>query len=154
MAVLLDNLACLQDELVILEAGEEDVRKDKILLEEVGPAMEEMIRAALSAQWGWEGNLEGDDLEREIARRRGLHFLGVGRGWELCVWCGEYVGPRDWASGRLCAHQIHVVSTYPLQSHENKLNNAQPSRDVRLNWGKGEAGPNTGSCAPEDAGKH
>ena len=110
--VLLDNLACLQEELVILEAGEEDVRRDKILLEEpqVGEALEKLIKESLSAQWGWEGNLEGDDLEREVVRRRGLHFLGVGRDWEYCVWCGELVGPRDWAVGRTCSHQIHAVS--------------------------------------------
>ena len=140
--VLLDNLACLQDELVILEAGEENVRKDKVLLEEpqVGEALEKLIKESLSAQWALEGNLEGDDLEREVVRRRGLHYLGVGRGWEDCVWCGELVGPRDWAAGRTCAHQIHTVSD---NEHE------QPSRSL-MTTKHAEVRDRVGRTAGED----
>ena len=127
--VLLDNLACLQEELVVLEDGEEDVRRDKILLEEVGPELEDLIKASLSAQWACEGNLEGDDLEREVTRRRGLHYLGVGKDWEYCVWCGEHVGPRDWAVGRTCAHQIHTVShTVQCQRMERSVTLIQLQR--------------------------
>ena len=125
-----------------------------MLLEEpqVGEALEKLIRESLSAQWGWEGNLEGDDLEREVVRRRGLHFLGVGRDWEYCVWCGELVGPRDWAVGRTCAHQIHTVSGQG-QERVVYVDTDYICRGVRSNSGRGEGGRSGGSCAPEAAGK-
>ena len=106
----MDNLAGLEEELVVLEEGDRGVRRDKVLLELVADVLDGLIREALSHKWSWESLLAGEDREREIIRRKGLHNLGVMRGLEYCVWCGEQVGPGDWAVGRLCGHQVHMVS--------------------------------------------
>ena len=105
----MDNLAGLEEDLVTLGEGERGVRRDKILLEATGEVLEGLVREAMSGQWAWEARLRGADRDREVARRRGLHALGVSRGWEMCAWCGDPVGAEDWATGRLCGHQMHTV---------------------------------------------
>ena len=108
---LVDNLGRLEESLVILEEGETGVRRDKILLEAVGGVLTDLIRESVSAQWAWETNLAGDDREREVVRRQGLHHLAVERGWEMCVHCGDMVGQHEWSLGRLCGHQLHTVGS-------------------------------------------
>ena len=107
----MDNLAGLEEDLVTLGEGERGVRRDKILLEATGEVLEGLVREAMSGQWAWEARLRGADRDREVARRRGLHALGVSRGWEMCAWCGDPVGAEDWATGRLCGHQLHTVKS-------------------------------------------
>ena len=108
--MLVDNLAGLEEELVILEEGDRGVRRDNVLLELVADVLDGLIREALSHKWSWESLLAGEDREREIVRRKGIHCLAVERGWEYCVWCGDRVGPEEWSIGRLCGHQLHMVS--------------------------------------------
>ena len=108
--VLVDNLAGLEEELVELEEGDRGVRRDKVLLELVADVLAGLIRESLSHQWSWESLLAGEDREKEIVRRKGIHSLAVARGWEFCAWCGGQVGPGDWSIGRLCGHQLHMVS--------------------------------------------
>ena len=55
----MDNLAGLEEELVVLEEGDRGVRRDKVLLELVADVLDGLIREALSHKWSWESLLAG-----------------------------------------------------------------------------------------------
>ena len=60
-------------------------------------------------QWAYEVLLVGGDRDQEVTRRKTLYTLAARRGWTTCRWCLEEVPPEEWSSGRMCAHQYHIV---------------------------------------------
>ena len=74
----------------------------------------------MHVQWAWECCLVSGDEDQEMTRRRTLYTLAVRRGWTTCRWCLEEVPIGEWCSGRVCAHQYHVVSMKlaGLRNHE------------------------------------